>query len=102
MNAITRSILLAHVHSVSVTGRPRILDTSYVLERISFVLRTGCQWSYLPVQNGSWKTVYHYFALWSKQHVFERAFHDMIQFYVRRRGLSHNLITDTSLWEEIV
>jgi hypothetical protein len=33
------------------------------------------------VHNGSWKTIYHYFAFWSKLHVFEHAFHDLVQFY---------------------
>ena len=36
-----------------------------------YTLRTGCQWSALPVQHGSYKTVYHYFHKWALQGVFE-------------------------------
>ena len=98
------SILMNHLrlHYTSNMGRPRILELCYVLDRISYVLRTGCQWSNLPVQNGSWKTIYHYFAQWSKQHLFERAFHDLLQFYLRRRGgLSKNIVVDTSFVKNV-
>jgi transposase len=97
MKAIARNILLHHLRTdyVSCTGRPRTLAVDYVLERIAYVLRTGCQWSNLPVENGSWKTIYHYFAQWSKQHIFERAFLDVLRFYLRRRGgVSKNIIVD--------
>jgi transposase len=49
------------------TGRPKALDLDYLIDRIRFVLRTGCQWCHLPVDNGSWQTVYRYFSLWSRQ-----------------------------------
>lgn len=89
-------------HYTSKVGRPRTLELCYVLDRIVYVLRTGCQWSNLPVQYGSWKTIYHYFALWSKQHLFEHAFHDILQFYLRRRGgLSKNIVVDTSFVKNI-
>ena len=104
MNPIALNILLHHMRPdyVSRVGRPRTLELSYVLDRISYVLRTGCQWSNLPVQNGSWKTIYHYFSCWSKRHLFERAFQDLLQFYVRRRGgLSKNIVVDTSFVKNV-
>lgn len=74
----------------------------YVLDRIAHVLRTGCQWSHLHVQGGSWKTIYHYFAIWSKLHVFERAFHDLVQFYIKRgKGPSRTLVVDTSFVKNV-
>lgn len=45
---------------------PRAFCVEYLLDRIEFVLRTGIQWSNLPVEGGSWKTVYHHFAKWSQ------------------------------------
>ena len=68
MRAIARNILLHHLHPsyVSRKGRPRHLELSYILDRIAYVPRTGCQWANLPVENRSWKTIYHYFAHWSK------------------------------------
>ncbi|CAH1905382.1 hypothetical protein NTGHW29_590007 [Candidatus Nitrotoga sp. HW29] len=31
-----------------------------------YVLRTGCQWKFLPSEFPKWQTVYAYFAKWSK------------------------------------
>lgn len=56
----TQYILLQHIRPtyVSSLGRPRTLELYYyVPDRISYILRTGCQWSNLPVQNGSWKNL---------------------------------------------
>ena len=56
-------------------GRKRKLTTADILDRIVFVCRTGCQWSQLPVNGASYKTVYHYFAMWSKARIFEDVFY---------------------------
>jgi len=100
LNAVARNIILNHIkqyHSTPVVcGRRRTLKLEYVLDRIYYLLTTGCQWSKLEVANGSWKTVYHYWSLWSKANLFERAYHDLISFYIKTRGLSNELIVDTS------
>lgn len=106
MNPIVRNVLMNRLRPTydaqSGGGRPRTLALDYVLDRISYVLRTGCQWSHLPVRDGSWKTIYHYFAQWSKRHVFEHAFHDLLQFYLRRRGgLSAHVVVDTSFVKNV-
>ena len=53
--------------SVALSGwcpqcRPQKLSATYISDRI-VVSRTGCQWSSLPVENSSYKTV-HYFGTW--------------------------------------
>ena len=58
-------------------GRKRKLNNAQVLDRILYICKTGCQWSQLPVQGASYKTIYHYFALWSKARVFENAFYTL-------------------------
>lgn len=84
------------------TGRPRSLSIEYVLDRIQYVLRAGCQWSSLPVQGGSWKTVYHWFSKWSKKHLFEQAFHRVLQVYLRcKGGLSQHVVVDTSFVKNV-
>ena len=56
---------------------------------------------YNPAKNPFY-TIYHYFSLWSKQHLFERAFHDLLKFYVGRRGgLSKNIVVDTSFVKNV-
>jgi len=60
-------------------GRKRKLNTAQVLDRIFFVCKTGCQWSSLPVENASFKTVYHYFAMWSRARLFEDVFYRCVR-----------------------
>ena len=69
MNPIALTLLKHHIESLKTKhayGRPQTLSVDYVIDRIVYVLRTGSQWSNIPVDNGSWKTIYHYFSKWSK------------------------------------
>ncbi len=45
-------------------GRPTEVDLRAVLNAIFYVLRTGCQWRYLPPEFPKWQTVYWYWARW--------------------------------------
>jgi transposase len=90
---------IAYTHSR--IGRPKVFDVDYIIDRIRYVLRTGCQWYHLPVENGSWQTVYRYFSLWSRQRIFEKTFIHLVKFYVKRHGLSSELVTDTSFVKNI-
>lgn len=45
-------------------GRPRAADVRRVVDGILYVLRTGCQWRYLPREYPPWQTVYWYFRRW--------------------------------------
>jgi putative transposase len=53
-------------------GRPREVDLRAVLNAIFYVMRTGCQWRYLPADFPNYNTVYGYFALWIDTGVFDR------------------------------
>ena len=87
-----------------------MLSLEYLLDRIVYALRTGCQWSALPVQHGSYKTVHHYFHKWALQGVFERAWFDMARWYKRvrpadaRRRSRHRartVVVDTSFVKNV-
>jgi putative transposase len=54
-------------------GRPRTVDRREVVNAILYVLRTGCQWRYLPEGFPNWNTVYWYFAGWTENGAWERA-----------------------------
>src|SRR5438105_5257561 len=54
------------------TGRPPTVDRRDVLDAIYYVLRTGCQWRYLPEGFPKWETVYWYFARWRDDGTWER------------------------------
>ena len=51
------------------------LSVAYIIDRVYYVCKTGCQWSTLDVEGGSYKTIFHYFNLWSKARLFEHAFY---------------------------
>jgi putative transposase len=47
-------------------GRPPA-DMRLMLNALLYFVRSGCAWRLLPKDFGPWKTVYHYFWLWSKR-----------------------------------
>ena len=53
-------------------GRPRPVERREVVNAILYVLRTGCQWRYLPEGFPNWNTVYWYFARWTDDGTWER------------------------------
>ncbi len=53
-------------------GRPRTVDRREVVNAILYVLRTGCQWRYLPEGFPNWQTVYWYFTRWTDDGTWER------------------------------
>jgi transposase len=53
-------------------GRPPRHDLRSVLDAILYVDRTGIPWRYLPHEYPPYQTVYHYFARWQKEGVFEQ------------------------------
>ena len=54
-------------------GRPRVTDARRVVDGILYVLRTGCQWRYLPREYPPWQTVYWYFRRWQHDGTWTRA-----------------------------
>src|SRR5215207_758247 len=53
-------------------GHPITIDRRAILNAIFYVLRTGCQWRYLPSDFPNHNTVYWYFARWIDAGVFAR------------------------------
>ena len=56
-------------------GRPLKHEKREILNAIFYVLRTGCQWRYLPQEFPPWKTVYTYLRKWKSQNLFEKINH---------------------------
>lgn len=46
--------------------RPREVDLHEVFCGLLYVLKSGCQWRMLPEGFPKWRTVYYYYAEWSK------------------------------------
>jgi len=55
---------------------------------IFYVLRTGCQWRFLPHDLPPWKTVYTYFRTWRLDGTWERI-HDALRRQVRQAAGRH-------------
>lgn len=72
-----------------------------MINRIMYVLESGCQWSHLEVPGGSWKTIYHYFSVWSKAHLFESAYKKVLNVYLNKRGTGKRLLVDTSFIKNV-
>src|SRR5215213_8674882 len=53
-------------------GKPRTVSRREVVNAILYVLRTGCQWRYLPEGFPNWNTVYWYFLRWQDDGTWER------------------------------
>ena len=53
-------------------GRPRTVDRREVVSAILYILRTGCQWRYLPEGFPNWNTVSWSFARWTDDGTWER------------------------------
>jgi putative transposase len=56
--------LLAPLLAPAPTGRPRTRDLREIVNGICYLLRTGCQWRYLPADYGPWSTVSYHFYRW--------------------------------------
>src|SRR5437868_7616833 len=54
------------------TGRPRTLDLRAVVNAVLYLLRTGCQWRYLPHEFPHWCSVRYYYDLWLLNGTWER------------------------------
>ena len=53
-------------------GRPRKTDMRDVFDAILYILRTGCQWRYLPVDFPPKSTVWRYFDRWRRDGTLDR------------------------------
>ena len=52
--------------SVRRRTKPTTVDVYEVFCAVLYLLRTGCQWRFLPSEFPKWQTVYAYFSKWSQ------------------------------------
>ena len=57
-------------------------DLREIVNAILYLVKTGCQWRYLPTDFAPWRTVYHYFRLWKKNGFWEMI-HTQLREHVR-------------------
>lgn len=61
LSEMDRQLIMPHLPADNLVGKPREHDCRELLNAIFYVLRTGCQWRYVPVEFAPWQTVYRYF-----------------------------------------
>ena len=59
-------------------GRPRKTDPRDVVDGVFYILRTGCQWRYLPGDFPSKSTVWRYFDQWRHDGTLD-TIHDLLR-----------------------
>ena len=69
-------------------GRPADYGRREIVNAIFYVLRTGCQWRFLPHDFPPWKTVYTYFRNWRLDGTWQRL-HDSLRRKVRKAAGHH-------------
>lgn len=77
-------------------GRPRKTNLRDVLGGIFYVLRTGCQWRYLPKDFPPKSTVWRYFDEWRKGGILD-TIHDLLRKKVRAREKPYSPRTTASV-----
>jgi transposase len=77
--------------STARTGRPA-RDRRTILNGIFWILHTGAPWRDLPERFGPWQTVYHHFARWRREGLFDEIL-KCLQIRLDDRGL-----IDWDLW----
>ena len=66
------------------TGRPRALSHEKMLDYITFITRTGCQWMTLPTYDKvSYKTVHRWFLKYTHAGVFDISYKIALKLYNR-------------------
>ena len=98
---ILLNVIREYQQSPTSQGRKRKVSLEYILDQILHVLRTGSQWCNLNPKECSWKTVYHYFSLWSKANLFEKGYLKLLEVYKKIKPLSKHLIVDTSFVKNV-
>lgn len=77
-------------------GRPRKTNMRDVMDAIFYILRTGCQWRYLPKDFPPKSTVWRYFKQWRDDGTLERI-HDVLRREVRTAAKPYSPRTTASV-----
>ena len=82
-------------------GRPRKTDVRDVLDAILYILRTGCQWRYLPIDFPPKSTVWRCFDQWRRDGTLDRI-HDLLRRKVRTMEKPYHPRTSASVDSQLI
>lgn len=90
------ALIEPHIPPVRPGGRPRKTDMRDVIDAIFYILRTGCQWRYLPGDLPPKSTVWRYFDRWRTDGILD-AIHDRLRKKVRTAEKPYHPRTSASV-----
>jgi transposase len=90
------ALIEPHLPPVRPGGRPRKTDMRDVVDAIFYILRTGCQWRYLPGDLPPKSTVWRYFDRWRRDGILD-AIHDPLRTKVRTAEKPYHPRTSASV-----
>jgi putative transposase len=90
------ALIEPHIPPVRPGGRPRKTDPRDVLDAILYILRTGCQWRYLPSDFPPKSTVWRYFDRWRRDGILD-TIHDPLRTKVRTAEKPYHPRTSASI-----
>jgi putative transposase len=89
------ALIASHIPA-STGGRPRTTDVRDVVDAILYILRTGCQWRYLPGDLPPKSTVWRYFDRWRSDGTLD-TIHDLLRRKVRTKEKPYHPRTSASV-----
>src|SRR3954469_2912640 len=90
------ALIEPHLPDAPGGGRPRKTDMRDVLDAIFYILRTGCQWRYLPGDLPPKSTVWRSFSSWRPDGPLD-TIHDLLRRKVRSREKPYHPRTTASV-----
>ena len=90
------NLIAPHIPPVHPGGRPRKTETRDVLDAVFYILRTGCQWRYLPKDFPPKSTVWRYFYQWRQGGTLDKI-HDLLRKKVRTAEKPYHPRTSASV-----
>jgi transposase len=90
------ALIERHLPPVRAGGRPRKTDLRDVADAIFYILRTGCQWRYLPKDFPPKSTVWRYFDQWRQDGTLDEI-HDLLRRKVRTAEKPYHPRTSASV-----
>jgi len=61
-----------------------------LLNALFYIVKTGCQWRYLPKEYPNWKTVYSFFGRIKKKGIWEKMMQDLVKISRIKTGRNEN------------
>ena len=90
------ALIEPHIPPVDPGGRPRKTDMRDVVDAIFYILRTGCQWRYLPGDLPPKSTAWRYFDWWRRDGTLD-TIHDRFRRKVRTAEKPYHRRTSASV-----